>query len=122
MFGLDVSDFTFATEAILSLQKRFTTLVTVLRFRYGQNVCVAREPSGAFKGKLKKRGRREDFGHWRSCWFFMFGSWVLDRTPSRNLLNFGVCHIWELGQGSNSFTSVSFHGSLRSLLDFFLSV
>ena len=24
MFGLDVSDFTFATEAILSLQKRFT--------------------------------------------------------------------------------------------------
>ena len=43
---------------------------------YGQNVCVAREPSGAFTGKLKKRGRREDFGHLGKLFVF---------------------HVWELG-------------------------
>ena len=43
---------------------------------FGQNVCVAREPSGAFTGKLKKRGRREDFGHLGKLFVF---------------------HVWELG-------------------------
>ncbi len=33
---------------------------------YVQNVCVARDFSGAFTGKLKKRGKRENFGHWGS--------------------------------------------------------
>ena len=45
-----------------------------------KRMCCPR-PLGSIHREAKKRGRREDFGHWGSCSFFMLGSWVLDRTP-----------------------------------------
>ena len=42
-------------------------------------------PHGNIQRETKKRGRREDFGHWGSLSFVMPGSWVLDRNPSQTL-------------------------------------
>ncbi len=49
-----------------------------------KRMCCPR-PRGNVQREAKKRGSREDFGHWESWSFVVLGSWVLDRTPSHTL-------------------------------------